>query len=50
MALGTISVKNFAEVRKADTTLICPTCQEKPEYHSGYKCPKCARAHKMYES
>ena len=38
MALGVVSVKNFAHVREAKTDLVCRTCGKKPSYSSLYKC------------
>ena len=38
MPLGEISIQKFADVRKADTVLICPKCGQKPAYSSGYDC------------
>lgn len=38
MALGVVTVQKFAHVREADTTLICPSCGEKPSWKGGYEC------------
>ena len=38
MPLGEISIQKFADVRKAETVLVCPKCGVKPAYSSGYDC------------
>jgi len=38
MAVGDVKVVKFADVRQADTELVCPKCGEKPAWAGGYSC------------
>ena len=38
MPIGELKISKFADMRKPDTSLICPECGDKPAYTGGYKC------------
>jgi len=48
MPLGEISIQKFADVRKAETVLVCPKCGVKPAYSSGYDCT-CGAHYSSYQ-
>ncbi len=43
MPIGELKISKFADMRKADTSLVCPECGEKPAWTGGYKC-ECGKA------
>jgi len=38
MAVGDVKIVKFADVRQAETDLVCPKCGEKPAWKGGYDC------------
>lgn len=47
MALGVVSVRNFAKIREVQTDLVCKVCGKKPAYTSGYRC-ECGAEYKHW--
>jgi hypothetical protein len=39
--LATLTISKFAEFLQPKTTLVCPNCGQKPEWHGGYDCVCC---------
>jgi len=38
MAVGDVKVVKFADIRQAETDLVCPSCAAKPRWTGGYAC------------
>jgi len=38
MAVGDVKVVKFADIRQAETDLVCPSCGAKPRWTGGYSC------------
>jgi len=38
MAVGDVKVVKFADIRQAETDLVCPSCGAKPRWTGGYDC------------
>ena len=41
MAVATVTIKKFVDALKAETTLVCPKCGEKPHWRGAYTCSCC---------
>ena len=50
MPIATVTIKNFAKLLKAKTELVCPKCNGKPTWISGYTCTCCSKCGKPMEA
>jgi len=46
MPIATVTIKKFAEVLTASTSLVCPNCGNKPKWIGGYECTCCPQCGK----
>lgn len=47
--IASIRIQKFADVRTADTELLCPKCKQKPTWNGGYECTCCPKCGKPME-